>query len=159
MALGAALLRRGKHRDDEADLERATSMLEAAANGFERRDANWSAAQNNLAVAHLVRAEGRDDPEPLRAAVAAFKRAQSIRTPKTDPRNWINTQRNIGAALMTLAERSGDLAIAEESVVALELAENEAPELQPAALEAIREALGVARTLAARLKRAADRPE
>jgi hypothetical protein len=65
------------------------------------------------------------DPARLEEAVAAYRAALEKMTRGRAPLQWAMTTGNVGVAMVTLAERTGDLAVAEAALAEIETAHAE----------------------------------
>ncbi len=119
--LGAALVSMGRARGDRAQIRDGIAAYQAALSvqTRERSSQYWANLQHHLGLAYLDLADLGDFPS-LDAALEHFDLAL-LETPKSDARfYWAETQFFRGRVLIRMAERGGDVALAESAIPILE---------------------------------------
>jgi tetratricopeptide (TPR) repeat protein len=116
--LGNALSTLGERESGTARLEEAVDAYRKALKERtrERAPLQWAATQNNLGTA-LIRLGGRESGTArLEEAVDACREALKECTRERVPLDWAMSTGNQGEAHRILAERRGDLRIAENAI-------------------------------------------
>ena len=108
---------KGLNLDLEVSIAIARLCLSRASDPDER-----AAALNDLSNALQALGERESGTARLEEAVAAFRAALDERTRERLPLDWATTTGNLGVAMVTIAERTGDLAVAETAQAEIETA-------------------------------------
>jgi tetratricopeptide (TPR) repeat protein len=122
--LGNALLRLGDRERETKRFDEAVVAYRAALEERtrERVPLDWATTQNNLGNAFAKAGELDSGTERLDEAVAAYGEALKERTRERIPFGWAASAGNQGVAMMLIAERTKNGALAETAVQQIEAA-------------------------------------